>query len=86
MEIDVRGALNVKKEGYEGLYLFIMPPSIEELIRRLAGRGTDGPSSIENRMKKAEWELKQCEHYDLVVVNDNLEETVARISEFLGLE
>lgn len=87
MEIDVKGALDVKKtEDYDGVYLFVAPPSMEELRRRLMDRGTDNPASIEGRLKKAEWELEQKQHYDLVVTNDDLEEAVARITRFLELE
>jgi len=86
MEIDVVGALNLKRLNYEGLYVFIAPPSMEELNRRLSLRGTDNSRSVAERMKKAEWEMDQAEHYDLVVVNDDLEKAQARVAECLGLE
>jgi len=85
MEIDVRGALNLKELKFEGRYIFIMPPSVEELRRRLSGRGTDSSVSIEERLKKAEWELEQIEHYDLVVTNNDLEEAFGRIKRYLRL-
>jgi guanylate kinase len=85
MEIDVRGALNLRELKYKGIYIFIAPPSMEELERRLVNRGTDNPESVEQRLKKAEWELEQRDQYDLVVENDDLEETVSRVERFLRL-
>jgi guanylate kinase len=85
MEIDVVGALNLKKLDYEGVYIFVMPPSLEELRKRLEGRGTDNAKSIEERLKKAEWELEQAGKYDLVLMNDDLEKTVAEAERFLRL-
>lgn len=85
MEIDVRGALNVRDLNYKGVYIFIAPPSMEELERRLVNRGTDNPESVEQRLKKAEWELEQRDQYDLVVENDDLEETVSLVERFLRL-
>ena len=85
MEIDVRGAQNVRAAGYAGRYIFIEPPSLDELLRRLAGRGTDDPASIEERLKKARWEMDQRKYYDLVVVNDDLDQAVERIRRYLCL-
>lgn len=85
MEIDVVGALNLKKLNYDGIYIFVMPPSMEELRLRLSRRGTDDSRHIENRLKKAEWELDQAGKYDQVIVNDNLEEAVSRVERFLLL-
>lgn len=85
MEIDVRGALNLKEQKYEGTYIFVMPPSLEELERRLKNRRTDSAESIEQRLEKAEWELEQIGHYDLVVVNDVLERAVEEVLHYLRL-
>ena len=85
MEIDVKGARNVKEAGYEGRYIFIAPPSLDELLRRLAGRGTDDPASIEERLKKARWEMEQRKYYDRVVVNDDLDRAVEEVRRYLGL-
>ena len=85
MEIDVRGALNLRDLKYKGIYIFIAPPSMEELKRRLVNRGTDKLESVEQRLKKAEWELEQRDYYDLVVENDDLEATVLRVERFLRL-
>lgn len=85
MEIDVRGALNMRNLEYAGTYIFIAPPSWEALKSRLINRRTDDAASIEKRLKKAEWEMDQTGHYDLVVINDDLDETVARIVRYLDL-
>lgn len=87
-DIDVKGALNVKKLfGDNALALFIMPPSVEELERRLQKRATDSPETIRKRLDKAEHELGYAKHFDKVVVNDHLETAVKEaeqiISDFL---
>ena len=73
-DVDVHGAMNIKKVyGDRALSLFIQPPSIEELRRRLNGRGTDAPEVIEQRIARAEYELTYAEKFDTVVINDDLE-------------
>lgn len=88
-DVDVKGGCNIKKfYGDRALSLFIMPPSVEELRRRLEGRGTDAPEVIQSRLDKAEYEMTFAPQFDKVVVNDNLEiakaEALALIKEFLG--
>lgn len=74
-DVDVVGGCNIKKfYGDRALSVFIQPPSVEELRRRLVGRGTDAPEVIEDRVAKAEYELSFAPRFDVVVVNDNLEE------------
>lgn len=74
-DVDVVGGCNIKKfYGDRALSIFIQPPSVEELRRRLTGRGTDTPEVIEDRIAKAEYELSFAPRFDAVVVNDNLEE------------
>lgn len=73
-DVDVHGAMNIKKVyGDRALSLFIQPPSIEELRRRLNGRGTDAPEVIEQRIARAEYELTYADKFDTVVINDDLE-------------
>lgn len=89
LDIDVKGAMNVKQlYGDRALTLFIMPPSIDELRRRLEGRATDAPEVIDERVRKAAYELEFAPHYDAVVVNDNLavavEDTHKVITDFLS--
>ena len=87
-DVDVNGAMNIKKiYGERALSIFIQPPSIEELRRRLEGRATDAPEVIEQRIERAKYELAQAEHFDEVVVNDILEiaqvEARALVEDFL---
>ena len=87
-DVDVKGGVNIKKYyGDEALSLFIQPPSVEELRRRLEGRGTDTPEAIEQRLAKAEYELTFAPQFDRVIVNDDLEmaeqETLAVVADFL---
>lgn len=91
MDIDVNGALRVKQElGDRALSLFIQPPGIDELRRRLESRATDSPESIEARIERAKYELDQAPRFDARVVNDDLEkavdETRKTILDFLGEE
>lgn len=73
-DVDVHGAMNIKKAyGDRALSLFIQPPSIEELRRRLNGRGTDAPEVIEQRIARAEYELTYADKFDTIVINDDLE-------------
>lgn len=73
-DVDVVGGCNIKQfYGNRALSIFIQPPSIEELRRRLVGRGTDSPEVIEDRINKAEFELSYASKFDVVIVNDDLE-------------
>ena len=91
LDVDVKGACNIKQHyGSRALALFIQPPSIGELRRRLEGRGTDAPAVIEDRLARAEFELTFAPKFDKVVVNDDLDRAVAEVyaavSEFLSEE
>ena len=73
-DVDVVGGCNIKKYyGDRAISIFIQPPSIEELRKRLIGRGTDTMEVIEDRIAKAEFELGFADKFDVVIVNDNLE-------------
>ncbi len=73
-DIDVKGGVNLKKRfGDRALALFVMPPSVEELERRLIARGTDSPETIRKRVDKAQEELEYAPRFDRVIVNDDLE-------------
>lgn len=87
-DVDVHGAMNIKKAyGDKALSIFIQPPTVEELRRRLNGRGTDAPEVIEQRIARAEYELTFADKFDTVVVNDDLEiaknDAFRLISEFV---
>lgn len=70
--IDTQGAMKLKKEGFEAVYIFIRPPSMAELRTRLFNRKTEDESKIEERLKWAEHEMGMAEKYDYIVTNDNL--------------
>ena len=77
-DVDVVGGCNIKKYyGDRALSMFIQPPSIEELRRRLVGRATDAPEVIESRIAKASYELGFVSKFDVVIVNDDLEKAKA---------
>ena len=78
-DVDVVGGCNIKRfYGDRALSVFIQPPSIEELRKRLVGRGTDTPEVIESRITKAEYELSFADKFDTVVINDDLETAKAK--------
>ena len=88
-DVDVKGGCNIKQfYGDRALSIFIQPPSIEDLRKRLTGRATDAPEVIEQRIARAEFELSFAPKFDRIVVNDDLdravEETLGIIKEFLG--
>lgn len=87
----MKGGVNIKKfYGERALSIFVQPPSVEELRRRLNGRGTDAPEVIEQRLAKANYELTFAPQFDHIVVNDNLEkaeqEVYKLVSDFLNQE
>ena len=84
LEIDVQGAFQVKKAMPEAHLIFIEPPSLEELERRLRGRGTETEEVICKRMKTAEVELAQKMEYDVQVVNDELERATDELVSYIG--
>ena len=89
-DVDVKGGINIKRHyGDRAMSLFIQPPSVEELRRRLEGRGTDSTEAIESRLAKAAYEMTFAPQFDHIVVNDDLatakEETLALVSAFLAL-
>lgn len=74
-DVDVKGGVNIKRHyGDEALSLFIQPPSVDELRRRLEGRATDAPEVIDQRIARAEFELTFAPQFDTIVVNDQLEQ------------
>lgn len=83
-DVDVVGGLNIKKEfGDRALAVFIAPPSIEILHKRLVGRGTDAPEMIEKRIGKAEFEMSFAPQFDVVIVNDDLDKSKAEAEEII---
>ncbi len=83
-DIDVKGGVNLKRIfGDNALSVFVRPPSVEELRRRLVGRGTDSPEAIEKRVAKAREELEYESRFDRVLENDRLEKTLAEAEEIV---
>ena len=79
LEIDIQGALQIKKKFPNAVLIYILPPSIEELIKRLHDRGTDSLEVIEKRLSLAREEIAKAACYDYVVVNDKIELAVKKI-------
>ena len=90
-DVDVKGGCNIKEHyGSKALSVFIQPPSVEELRRRLIGRATDSMEQIEQRVAKAEYEMGFAPRFDRIVINDNLDEakqqTLDTLRKFLSGE
>jgi guanylate kinase len=84
-DVDVKGGINIKQAyGPEAVSFFIQPPSLQVLRQRLEARGTNSPEDIERRCAKAAYELQFAEHFDHIILNDELEEAVAEVSEILA--
>ncbi len=83
LEIDTQGGRNIKSKEEEALMVFILPPSLAELERRIRGRATDSEEVIKARLAKAKEEIREAVHYEHVVVNDILEEAVELVSDIL---
>ena len=86
MEIDVVGSLNAKKVFPDCVLVMIVPPSLEELKKRLIGRGTEGEEQIEGRLARLEYEIAQKDKYDYIIVNDDLETAIAEVSKIFDGE
>ena len=86
MEIDVVGGLNAKKEYPQLILVFIMPPSKEELVRRLTGRNSETPEAIEKRLARMDFELSKLPEYDYVIVNDDFETALKELSDLIDNE
>ncbi len=83
LEIDVQGALQVKEKFPELRLVFIAPPSLEELESRIRGRGTEDDEQIATRMKTARKELDMAKEYDVVIVNEDIDQSVQELIEVI---
>ncbi len=83
LEIEIQGALNVKKLFPDTLLLFVTPPSAEELRKRLVGRGTESMDVIESRMNRACEEAEGMENYDYLIINDTLDRCVEEMHDII---
>ncbi len=84
-DVDVKGGINIKKYYKEkALLIFVMPPSLEELERRLRSRSTEAENSIIERIAKAETEISYKDKFDIVLINDNLNDTLVKASDIVN--
>ncbi len=86
MKIEVEGAGNVRKLMPEAVSVFLVPPSMEELEKRLRGRGTETEESFKKRFETAKQELARAPEYDYIVVNDEISKCVEKIRNIIGTE
>lgn len=86
LEIEVKGALKVRERMPEGIFIFLAPPSLDELKSRITGRGTDREDVILERMQMAKEEIDMMQHYDYVVVNDTVEHAVDKVNAIIQSE
>ena len=84
LDIEVQGAAKVRKRCPDALFIFIIPPSFEELSRRLHRRNTDSEEVIQGRLEKAKVEFQQVHNYDYLVINDKVSGAVAEIEAILA--
>lgn len=86
LEIEVQGALKVKEKFPQGVFVFLMPPSLDELKQRITGRGTETQDTINHRMTVAVEEMNLLRHYDYAVVNDEIDAACHRIQSIIVAE
>ena len=83
LEIDVQGGLSVRASMPDAVLVFVEPPSVEELERRLRGRGTEDESQIETRLQNARSEMDRAPEYDVRIVNDDLDRACSELEEVI---
>ena len=86
LEIDVQGAMQVKESYPDGVFIFILPPSVDALRSRIMHRGTESEEDIQVRLGAAQREIEYLEHYDYYVVNDDLEKAVDSVKKIMAAE
>jgi len=86
LEIEVQGAMQVKENFSEGIFIFLLPPNLEELKDRIVKRGTESEELVLNRLKEAEKEINMMDAYDYVVVNDDVDQAVSKIQAIITSE
>ena len=86
LEIEIQGAMKIKEKIPEAVLIFVTPPSVDELRRRLEGRGTETQEVIESRLSRAAEEAEGMEDYDYLLVNDDLEECVNELHRIISSE
>ena len=86
MDIDVQGARNIKNHFKDAILIYVLPPSLEILEKRLRDRGTDDEEAIRTRLKKTAQEIKNCVSYDYLLFNDKLDQAVEELKAILIAE
>ncbi len=86
LEIDIQGALQIKDKYPEGIFVFILPPSMQELKRRIIHRGSETEASLEKRFQSAFGEINYVKKYDYCVVNDHLDQAVDQVRAIIKAE
>lgn len=86
LEIDTKGALQVKNQMPEAVLIFIAPPSIQALENRLRGRHTEDEATIQKRLNEVKEELKRAENFDYTIVNDDLEKAIFELETIMGIQ
>ena len=86
LEIESDGAMQVRAHFPEGVFIFVCPPSMEELRRRLTGRGTEAPEVVDERLEKAKIEFRRAEKYNYMLLNDDIDKAVERLEAIMAAE
>lgn len=86
LELDIVGSKQVKSKMPEAVSVFIMPPSFEELKKRLVNRDTESKESLKTRLKNAQTEIKEAQNYDYVIINDDLETASSKLIDIVKKE
>ncbi|MBI2614786.1 MAG: guanylate kinase [Gemmatimonadetes bacterium] len=86
LDIEVQGARQLRERRPDVVSIFVLPPSVDELVARLGGRGTDRPAGLEQRLRRAVDELGEAHHYDYLVVNDDRTQAVAEVAAIIDAE
>ncbi|WLV25711.1 guanylate kinase [Aciduricibacillus chroicocephali] len=86
LEIEVQGAMQVKKRFPQGVFIFLFPPSLDELKNRILGRGTESEELVLNRLREARNEIEMMHAYDYVVVNDEVQRAVDKVQAIIASE
>jgi len=86
LEIEVQGAIDLKKRYPEAVMIFITPPDKKTLEKRLVGRGTESKAQIENRLERAAKEADSMENYDYLIINDEIEKTIEKIHNLIQVQ
>lgn len=86
LDIDVQGAAQIRKKLKRGVYIFVLPPSPEDLEKRLKGRGTDGDEVIRERLSNAREEVSQISNYDYIIINDLFDDAAEKLKSVIVAE